>query len=92
MSRAQEIQQQRELSKETFQALVILGHNEADAHRLIEAAIAGGKKFKDTETMIQAIYQNNQVLKQNDLIQLVSKRITHFLQNPCTYFFVLQFY
>ncbi len=43
--------------EETFEALVVLGHNEADARRLIEQAIAGGKKFKDTESMIQAIYQ-----------------------------------
>ena len=42
---------------ETFQALLVLGHNEADARRLIEQARAGSKKFKDTETMIQAIYQ-----------------------------------
>jgi Holliday junction DNA helicase RuvA len=37
--------------------LLILGHNESDARRLVEQAIADGKKFKDTETMIQAIYQ-----------------------------------
>ena len=41
---------------ETFQALLVLGHNEADARRLIEQALAGSKKFKDTESMIQAIY------------------------------------
>ncbi len=27
-----------------------------EAHRLIEQVLAGGKKFKDTESMIQAIY------------------------------------
>ena len=42
---------------ETFQALLVLGHNEADARRLVEQALAGSKKFKDTESMIQAIYQ-----------------------------------
>ena len=42
---------------ETFQALLVLGHNEADARRLIEQALVGSKKFKDTETLIQAIYQ-----------------------------------
>lgn len=42
---------------ETFQALLVLGHVEADARRLIEQALAGSKKFKDTESMIQAIYQ-----------------------------------
>ncbi len=49
--------QQPGVVEETYQALVVLGHTEADAHRLIEQAIAGGKKFKDTESMIQAIYQ-----------------------------------
>lgn len=49
--------QQPGVVEETFQALVVLGHNEADAHRLIEQALTGGKKFKDTESMIQAIYQ-----------------------------------
>jgi Holliday junction DNA helicase RuvA len=43
--------------EETFQALIVLGHTESDARRLIEQAIAGGKKFKDCEAMIHAIYQ-----------------------------------
>jgi len=42
---------------ETYQALLVLGHNEADARRLIEQALGSGQKFKDTEAMIQAIYQ-----------------------------------
>ncbi|MFN6162208.1 MAG: Holliday junction branch migration protein RuvA [Planctomycetota bacterium] len=42
---------------ETYEALTVLGHSEADARRLIETAIAGGKKFKDSEAMIHAIYQ-----------------------------------
>ncbi len=45
------------LIEETFEALVVLGHAEADARRLIEQALAGGKKFKDSESMIQAIYR-----------------------------------
>jgi Holliday junction DNA helicase RuvA len=49
--------QQPGVVEETYQALVVLGHSEAEAHRLIEQALAGGKKFKDTESMIQAIYQ-----------------------------------
>jgi holliday junction DNA helicase RuvA len=36
---------------------LILGHNESDARRLVESALASGQKFKDTEAMIQAIYQ-----------------------------------
>jgi Holliday junction DNA helicase RuvA len=42
---------------ETFQALMVLGHSESDAKRLIEQALVGGKKFKDSEAMIHAIYQ-----------------------------------
>ncbi len=43
--------------EETFQALLVLGHSEADAKRLIDQALAAGKKFKDSESMIHAIYQ-----------------------------------
>lgn len=50
---------------ETFQALIVLGHSEADARRLIELALAGGSKFKDSEAMIHAIYQR-QTQKSND--------------------------
>jgi holliday junction DNA helicase RuvA len=49
--------QQPGVVEETYQALVVLGHHEADARRLIEQTLSGGKKFKDTESMIQAIYQ-----------------------------------
>ena len=42
---------------ETYQALMVLGHSESDAKRLIERALVGGKKFKDSEAMIHAIYQ-----------------------------------
>ncbi len=51
------------LIDETFEALVVLGHAEADARRLIEQALAGGKKFKDSESMIQAIYENKPAQK-----------------------------
>ena len=43
--------------EETFQALLVLGHSEADAKRLIDQALAAGKKFKDSESMIHAICQ-----------------------------------
>lgn len=45
------------LVSETFDALVTLGHSEADARRLIDDAVASGKKFKDTESLLTAIYQ-----------------------------------
>ncbi|MCA9125436.1 MAG: Holliday junction DNA helicase RuvA [Planctomycetales bacterium] len=42
--------------EDTFQALTALGHSESDARQLIEQTLASGGKFKDTETLIQAIY------------------------------------
>ncbi len=45
------------LVDETFEALVVLGHSEADARKLIEQALTGSKKYKDSESLIQAIYR-----------------------------------
>lgn len=45
---------------ETFDALVSLGHSESDARKLVDDAIASGKKFKDTESLLTAIYQRSQ--------------------------------
>ncbi|OUT57372.1 Holliday junction ATP-dependent DNA helicase RuvA [Stieleria bergensis] len=42
---------------ETFDALMALGHSEADARQLIDTAMESGKKFKDTESLLTAIYQ-----------------------------------
>jgi holliday junction DNA helicase RuvA len=44
---------------ETFDALVILGHSEAEARRLIDDATSGKKTFKDTESLLTAIYQKS---------------------------------
>ncbi len=44
---------------ETFDALLALGHSEADARKLIDETIASGKKFKDTESLLTAIYQRS---------------------------------
>jgi len=41
----------------TFGILRGLGHSESDARRLLDAALATGKKFKDVESLIQAIYR-----------------------------------
>lgn len=43
--------------EDTYHALLALGHAESDARNLIEQALAGGGKFKDTESLIQAIYK-----------------------------------
>lgn len=41
---------------ETYQILVALGHSEADARKLLETPIASKKKFKDVESLLQAVY------------------------------------
>ena len=44
---------------ETFDALITLGHSEADARQLIDDTLASGKKFKDTESLLTAIYERS---------------------------------
>jgi Holliday junction DNA helicase RuvA len=41
---------------ETFEALRTLGHGESDARRLIDSALAGKKKYKDVQEMLNTIY------------------------------------
>lgn len=48
----------RDIIEETYEALVALGHSASDARDKIEAAVAGKKKFKSTDELIRAIYQN----------------------------------
>jgi len=48
------------VTEETFDALIALGHSEVDARKLIDDALASGKKFKDTESLLTAIYQRAQ--------------------------------
>ena len=43
--------------EDTYHALLALGHAESDARQLIAQALASGGKFKDTESLIQAIYK-----------------------------------
>ncbi len=42
---------------ETFDVLRSLGHSEADARRLLDAALASKKKYKDVQALLQAVYQ-----------------------------------
>ena len=43
---------------DTFEVLRKLGHSEADARRLIDAALGEKKKYKDMQDLLQAVYQN----------------------------------
>jgi holliday junction DNA helicase RuvA len=57
--RGPESEAERDVMRETFDALRSLGHSEHDARRLIEASLEGKKKFKTVEEMLQAIYQQS---------------------------------
>lgn len=53
------VSQEHDVVSETYEALLALGHGEADARRLVDTALKLKKKFKDSGDMIQAIYQNS---------------------------------
>ncbi len=48
---------ERDVISDAFDVLRTLGHSEADAHRLLDAAIAQKKKYKDVEALLHAVYQ-----------------------------------
>ena len=53
-------EEQLDVVTETFEALLALGHSEADARRLIDSTLESTKKkFADSTSLIQAIYMNN---------------------------------
>jgi Holliday junction DNA helicase RuvA len=43
--------------RDTFAALLSVGHNEAQARQLIDRVLSGKRKFKTVADMIDAIYQ-----------------------------------
>lgn len=45
------------VARDAFDALVALGHSESDARQLIDDLVDSGKKFKDVEALLTAIYQ-----------------------------------
>jgi Holliday junction DNA helicase RuvA len=45
---------------ETYEVLRSLGHSESEARRLLDTALASKKKFKDVQSLIEAIYQQSQ--------------------------------
>ena len=52
--------EEHDLVRETFEVLRELGHSESDARRLLDAALAGKKKYADVQALLQAIYQQRQ--------------------------------
>jgi Holliday junction DNA helicase RuvA len=45
--------------RDTFAALLSVGHNESQARQAIDRVLSGKKKFKSVADMIDAIYQQN---------------------------------
>ena len=45
---------------ETYEVLRSLGHSESEARRLLDTALSSKKKFKDVQSVIEAIYQQSQ--------------------------------
>jgi Holliday junction DNA helicase RuvA len=48
-----------DIVEQTYAVLRNLGHTEADARHLVERAIATGDKFKDVESLINAVYHSS---------------------------------
>ncbi|RUL86918.1 Holliday junction branch migration protein RuvA [Tautonia sociabilis] len=44
--------------RDTYHALLSVGHSEAQARQLIDQALSGKKKYKTVDAMLMAIYQN----------------------------------
>ena len=71
---------------ETFEVLRSLGHNESEARRLLDTALSLKKKFKDVQSLIEAIYQQSPRSK-CDLLAFVRfvrhRRVRVRAQRPC---------
>ena len=50
---------QPDLVSEAYAALRTLGHSEADARKLLDAALATRRKFKDVQALLQAVYEQS---------------------------------
>jgi len=56
---AREADVEPDVVSETFEVLRTLGHSETDARRLMDAALSAKKKYKDVQSLLQAIYQQS---------------------------------
>ncbi len=54
---AREADVEHDVVQETYAALTMLGHSENEARKLIDAALAEKKKYKDVDALLKAIYQ-----------------------------------
>ena len=54
-----EAEVESDVVSETFEVLRRLGHSEADARKLLDAALSAKKKYADVQALLQAIYQQS---------------------------------
>jgi Holliday junction DNA helicase RuvA len=47
---------EQDVVRETYDVLITLGHTERDARKLLDAALAEKKKYKDVESLLQAVW------------------------------------
>lgn len=48
---------EHDIVEETYQILLTLGHNESEARKMIETPLSSKKKYKDVDTLLQAVYE-----------------------------------
>jgi len=51
---------EQDVVRETYDVLRQLGHTESEARRLIDAVLDSKRKFKDVQSLLQAVYQQTQ--------------------------------
>lgn len=51
---------ENDLLSEAFEILRSLGHGESDARRLLDQTVSRGKKFKDVEALLHAVYEQRE--------------------------------
>lgn len=56
---AEEANVERNIIDETYQILVALGHNEAEARKLLELPLSKKKEYKDVDALLQAVYDTS---------------------------------
>ena len=50
---------ERDLLTEAFEVLRVLGHNDADARRLLDGALDKKTKYKDVDALLRAVYEKS---------------------------------
>jgi holliday junction DNA helicase RuvA len=48
----------RDVVRDAYESLLTLGHSDADARRLLDAVMAKKEKYKDTESLLHAVFRH----------------------------------